>query len=375
MNDHCLSNAKRLGFGLMRLPKVKDTETIDIEETKKMVDAFLEAGMNYFDTAYIYEGSEEAIGKALVQRYPRESYYLTSKLNVSAKSIKNEADAKNEINISLERTGSKYFDYYLLHALSRSNIDKFDAYHCWDYVKELKEKGLIKHYGFSYHDGPEFLDEILTKHPDVEFVQLQINYADYYSLTVQSKENYEVCVKHNKPVIVMEPIKGGTLANPPQRVVDVFEKANNGLSIASWAVRFVASLDQVAVVLSGMSNMSQMEDNLSYMKDFKKLSKEEEKVIKQAMDALNSVHQVACTACHYCTSGCPMQIDIPSIFSAMNKKYIFDRDKEAKKAYENATSNHSLASKCIKCGACEAQCPQHLPIRKYLEDAVKMFEE
>lgn len=368
-------NMPKLGFGLMRLPRIEGTTTIDIEQTKKMVDHFLEAGMKYFDTAYVYEGSEAAIKEALVDRYPRDSYYLTSKINSHTSLAKSEEDVKNQIYVSLERTGAKYFDYYLLHALSKENVKKVDEYHMWDYVKELKEKGLIKHYGFSYHDGPELLDELLTKHPDVEFVQLQINYADWDSLTVTSRENYEVCVKHNKPVIVMEPIKGGTLANPPSRVTEIFEKYNNGLSIASWAVRFAASLDNVKVVLSGMSTEDQMLDNLSYMKDFKKLDEEENKVIEEAMKALASVHQIPCTACKYCTPGCPMKIEIPSIFSAMNRYLVFDQLDTAKKSYENAIKDHGKASDCIKCGACEMQCPQHLTIRDFLVECKDALEE
>ena len=301
MKDFFGLNIPKLGFGLMRLPRLQDGKTIDVAQSEIMTDKFLEAGLKYFDTAYVYEGSEVATKKFLVDRHPRESFYLTSKINAGNWAAKNAEEAKAQLATSLERTGAGYFDFYLLHALSKDNIDNYEKYGIWDFVKEAKEKGLIRHYGFSFHDTPEVLDEILTKHPDVEFVQLQINYADWNNPSVQSRANYEVCVKHNKPVIVMEPIKGGTLANPPEEVSNVLKECNPDMSVASWAVRFAASLDQVMVVLSGMSNVEQMEDNLSYMKDFKPLDEKEQAAVKKAMDVLNSIEQIPCTGCKYCT--------------------------------------------------------------------------
>ena len=292
MKDFFGLNIPKLGFGLMRLPRLQDGKTIDVAQSEIMTDKFLEAGLKYFDTAYVYEGSEVATKKFLVDRHPRESFYLTSKINAGNWAAKNAEEAKAQLATSLERTGAGYFDFYLLHALSKDNIDNYEKYGIWDFVKEAKEKGLIRHYGFSFHDTPEVLDEILTKHPDVEFVQLQINYADWNNPSVQSRANYEVCVKHNKPVIVMEPIKGGTLANPPEEVSNVLKECNPDMSVASWAVRFAASLDQVMVVLSGMSNVEQMEDNLSYMKDFKPLDEKEQAAVKKAMDVLNSMYRM-----------------------------------------------------------------------------------
>ncbi|MBQ1508665.1 MAG: aldo/keto reductase, partial [Erysipelotrichaceae bacterium] len=248
----------KLGFGLMRLPRNEDG-TIDIPQTSAMVDKFLAAGLKYFDTAYVYEGSEEAARKALVERHPRDSYYLTSKINAGSWAAKSEEECKKQLEISLERTGAGYFDFYLLHALNAESYKNYCKYGIWEYVKEAKEKGLVRHMGFSFHDSPEVLDMILTEHPEADFVQLQINYADWDDPIVQSRKCYEVCVKHGKPVIVMEPVKGGTLATPPTPVKDILTSANPDVSVASWAIRYVASLENVMVVLSGMSTLGQME--------------------------------------------------------------------------------------------------------------------
>ncbi len=370
-----LKEMPKLGFGLMRLPKVSvDSNVIDVEQTKVMVDKFLEAGMKYFDTAYVYEGSEEATRKALVERYPRESFYLTSKLNAGAWCVKNAEEAKAEFKTSLERTGAGYFDFYLLHALGKDNVGFYEQYGIWDYVKQLKSEGLIRHYGFSFHDQPELLDLILTDHPEVEFVQLQLNYADWDSPSVASRANYEVCVKHNKPVVVMEPIKGGTLANPPKPVEAVLKQANAEVSCSSWAVRFAASLPQVMVVLSGMSNIEQMVDNLSYMKQFKPLNEEEQKVIKDAQTALAAIPSIPCTGCRYCTKGCPMQINIPQIFSSMNKFKIYGDLNSAKDSYQTWIERGGKASECIGCGQCEDACPQHLTIRDLLKECAEKLE-
>ena len=363
-------NMPKLGFGLMRLPKEADGIHIDIEQTKQMVDEFLEAGMRYFDTAYVYDGglSEEAAKAALVERYPRESFFLATKLNAKAQGCVNEGTAKKQLEISLERTGAGYFDFYLLHALSEQNRHLYDRYHLWDFVKEMKEKGLIRHYGFSFHDSPELLDELLTLHPDVEFVQLQINYADWNSLTVQSRACYEVARKHGKPIVVMEPVKGGTLAAPPKDVKDLLQKAAPDASPASWAVRFVASKEGILTVLSGMSNLEQMRDNLSYMRDFRPLSAEEEKVMESAQKILAETRQIPCTGCHYCTPGCPMSIPIPEIFGCMNKNLVFGALETAKKDYAWNTKGKSGADACIACGQCESVCPQHIEIISWLED-------
>jgi len=363
----------KFGFGLMRLPRLEDG-SIDIPQCEQMTDLFLEAGLKYFDTAYVYEGSEEAAKKFLVDRHPRDSFFLTSKLNAGNWAAKSAEEAKRQLEISLERTGAGYFDFYLLHAMGTGNMDNYEKYGIWDFVKEAKEKGLIRHYGFSFHDKPEVLDEILTKHPDAEFVQLQINYADWDAPTVQSGACYEVARKHGKPVVVMEPIKGGTLANPPEAVKDVFKEADPDMSVASWAIRFAASLDGVMTVLSGMSTLDQMKDNLSYMTDFQPLSEEEQAVIKKAQDTLKGIPHIPCTACHYCTGGCPMQIQIPDIFSAYNSLLIYGDEKRAKRSYEMAVNEHGKASECIHCLQCEDACPQHIEITSWLEKAAAELE-
>ena len=369
-------NIPKLGFGLMRLPKLEDGKSIDIEQTKQMVDMFLGAGLKYFDTAYVYEGglSEAAAKVALVERYPRDSFYLATKLNTHAQGTVDAETAKAQLATSLERTGAGYFDFYLLHALGKGNIDSYDAYGLWDFVKEAKEQGLIKHYGFSFHDTPEFLDELLTKHPDVEFVQLQINYADMEAANVQSRGCYEVARKHGKPIVVMEPVKGGTLALPPDRVTDVFKAADPDASPASWAIRYVASMEGIMVVLSGMSNVAQMADNTSFMKDFKPLSAEEQEVVRKAQEALASVEQIPCTSCRYCTPGCPMQINIPGIFSAMNTYLMYDNLEGAKRSYGWNTSNGGKGSDCIGCGQCEGECPQHISIIDWLARSAATLE-
>ncbi len=365
-----MGETKKLGFGLMRLPKNNDV--IDVEHVSRMVDAFLENGFTYFDTAFVYEGSEDAIRKALVERHPRESYTLATKLNAFM-FAENEEMAKNQFKTSLERTGAGYFDYYLLHALMGHNYQKYSEYHLWEYVKDLKKQGLIKHYGFSFHAGPELLDELLTKHPDVEFVQLQINYADWENAEIASRANYEVARKHGKPIVVMEPVKGGTLADPPSEVKRIFDEVNPGASYASWAIRYVASMEGILSVLSGMSNIEQMQDNLSYMKDFKPLNEAEKEAIRKAQDILGASEEIPCTACHYCTEGCPQQIAIPDIFKAMNRQIARGELQKATKDYQSVTES-AKASDCIQCGQCESACPQHLPIIEHLQKCAKAFE-
>ena len=363
MND-LVKDCMKLGFGLMRLPRAASGE-IDVQRTSDMVDDFFKAGGRYFDTAFVYGGSEQATKKALVERYPRDSYYLASKLNAGAFAAKNEEEAKKEFEISLERLGTDYLDFYLLHALDRNNKSKYEEYGLWDYVKNLKAEGKIRHYGFSFHDKPEVLDEILTEHPDAEFVQLQINYADWDDPSINSGGCYAVAEKHNIPVIVMEPVKGGTLANPPEVVRDA--------SPASWAIRFAASLPNVMIVLSGMSTEDQMKDNLSYMKEFVPFTEKEDNVIIRARAALKSIDSIPCTACNYCTPGCPMQIRIPVIFECMNRYKLYQDLAAAKDDYSWKPGN-AKASACIQCGQCEGACPQHLPIMNLLEEIAATLE-
>lgn len=374
MNEFFGTTMPKLGFGLMRLPRLADGTTIDVEQCEAMTDAFLDAGMRYFDTAYVYEGSEEAAKRFLVSRHPRESFLLADKINASPWTAKSAEEAKRELATSLERTGAGYFDFYLLHALSSRNVDYYEDYGIWDFVAKAKEQGLVRHVGFSFHDRPDVLDKILTSHPEAEFVQLQLNYGDWESPSVCSRENYEVAVAHGKPVIVMEPVKGGLLANPPQQVQDILRAANPSASIASWAVRFVASLENVMVVLSGMSNVAQMADNLSYMREFKPLGVAEQDAVKRASKVLSAIDQIPCTGCHYCTGGCPQEIDIPSVFSAYNRYLVYGDLAGAKRNYESAVDKRGKASDCVRCLQCEGACPQGIPITSWLEKAAAVLE-
>lgn len=370
MGDAARNEGKKLGFGLMRLPK--KGLGIDIEQTSQMVDMFLEAGFTYFDTAFVYPGSEEATRKALVERYPRDAYTLATKLNAGM--ALNEKNAKEEFGKSLERTGAGYFDYYLLHAIMRNNYEKYEKYGIWDFVHEKMAEGKIRHYGFSFHADPELLDQILTEHPDVDFVQLQINYMDWENPKVTSRANYEVARKHGKKIVIMEPVKGGKLAKPPKTIQKLMKAYNPDASFASWAIRFAASLDGVLAVLSGMSDVEQMRDNLAVMKNFKPLNAEEQKIIQKAQKALGHSAAIPCTSCHYCTGGCPKQIPIPEIFTAFNKELANGQHEEAKAAYAEVTPLGHRASDCIVCRQCERQCPQHIDITEQLKKAAATLE-
>lgn len=373
---------KKLGFGTMRLPYFGNNDKdIDLEQYKKMIDIFMERGFTYFDTAYMYCSgeSERALKKALVERYPRESYTVTTKLTFLTKDLE---DADRIFNDQLEKTGLTYFDYYWLHNVNKNSLERiFDKCDCWSWLINKKEEGLVKHIGFSFHDNAELLDELLTKHPEIEFVQLQLNYLDWESDNVQSHKCYDVCVKHNKKVIVMEPVKGGDLANVDDKVTELFKAYDNQASVASWAVRFAASLDNVYMVLSGMSNIKQVEDNTSYMADFKPLTQEEIDMCFKAAEIINESKPIKCTGCSYCTEGCPMSIKIPSWFNFYNKLVNY-KEKEIRKNFKNRflSMNKDLGtlSECLQCGQCESVCPQHLPIienlKKVDEEINKVFE-
>lgn len=362
---------KKLGFGLMRLPRTKNDdgeEVIDVEQTKVMVDKFLEAGFTYFDTAWVYSGSEEAMRKALVERHPRESYTIATKLAAWV-DCKTREDAIKQFETSLERSGAGYFDFYLLHNLGQERTKVFEDFDLWNWALEKKKEGLIKHLGFSFHSDAEELDEILTKHPEAEFVQLQINYVDWEDHSIQSRAVYEVARKHNKPVVIMEPVKGGNLANPPETVKKVFTEAEPDASFASWAIRFAASLPGVITVLSGMSTIQQVEDNLSYMKDFTGFTEEEMNVVERAREEFAKVPVIPCTTCDYCAKVCPMNIGISGSFTALNTLTLYNNLEGAKSRIRFSVLNKEkkLAEECIECGACEEVCPQHIAIRQELK--------
>ncbi len=372
MSELLGKEVRKLGFGLMRLPK--EGNVFDLEQIKKMVDRFLEEGFTYFDTAWVYSGSEDTIRQALVERYPRESFQLATKL-ASWAGDKTLDSSKAQFAESLRRTGAGYFDFYLLHNLGGKRTELFDNLGIWDYVADLKAQGLIKHYGFSFHAQADALDKILDAHPEAEFVQLQINYADWEDTTVQSRACYEVARKHNKPVIIMEPVKGGLLAAPPPEVVEIFRKAEPESTPASWALRFAASLPGVMMVLSGMSSIEQMEDNLATMKNFHGFDDAQKAVILQAQETLASLPIIPCTSCRYCAKVCPKDIGIAGTFEALNMFNLYKNSKNAlqKLSWTVDAQGHKRADECIQCGKCEQVCPQHLPIRKHLQEAAKAF--
>ena len=373
-------NAKKLGFGLMRLPLTdpNDGASVDVELLKTMVDAFLEKGFTYFDTAWMYCGfqSECAIREALVKRHPRDSYTLADKLHAGF--LKTKEDRERIFQEQLRKTGVDYFDYYLLHDVGTDHYKTYQELDCFRWLEEKKAQGLARHIGFSYHDNAELLDRVLTEHPEVEFVQLQLNYLDWDSEGVQSRKCYETAVKHGKPVIVMEPVKGGTLARVPESVEKMFREARPEMSIPSWAIRFAASLEHVMVVLSGISNMEQLLDNTDYMADFQPLSAQEQALVKKAVDAINSTIAIPCTGCSYCTEGCPQRIAIPKYFSLYNADLQEIKEKSWRpqgEYYTRLTMNFGKASDCLECGQCEQVCPQHLPIIRHLKDVAARFEK
>lgn len=343
---------KNFGFGCMRLPMVGDK--VDIPQTTKMVDTFLERGFNYFDTAhgYINGQSETALKECLTSRYPRESYVLTNKL--SGNFFDKGEQIRPLFQAQLDACGVEYFDFYLMHAMNKNGHKAYQEMGAYDIAQELKAEGKIRHMGISFHDTAEVLDQILTDRPDIEIVQIQYNYVDYADPIIQSRACYEVCRKHNKPVIVMEPVKGGSLVNLPPKALDLMKD-----SPASYAIRFAADPEGMVMVLSGMSTQEQMEDNLRYMADFRHLTEEELDIIDRVRTIYQGQHRIPCTACRYCVDGCPAGIPIPELFAALNE---YRREKRSD------TDGFAQAADCLECGQCEEICPQHLHIRELLKE-------
>ena len=372
-----MQQMKKLGFGMMRLPLLneEDKKSIDKKTVCQMVDTFMERGFTYFDTAYMYHEyeSERAVKDVLVTRKDRNSYTLASKLPVMQ--LKEKEDMERIFNEQREKCGVEYFDYYLLHALDAEHYKTVKRLDCFGFAMQKKAEGKVKHVGFSFHDSAEVLDQILTEHPEAEFVQLQLNYLDWEDAKVQSRKCYETAVKHGKKVVVMEPVKGGTLAKLPKKAEDVLKALHPDWSAASWAIRFVASLENVMVVLSGMSTPEQMDDNTAYMKEFEPLTEKEKQVLLgEVVDSIHEAAKIPCTACRYCVEGCPMNIAIPEYFALYNDEITDKGNPEHAKRYAELTKEHGKASDCVECGQCEGACPQHLPAITWLKKVAEVFE-
>lgn len=366
---------KKLGFGCMRLPVIDgDQNKIDIEEFKKMVDLFQSRGFTYYDTAYVYHGgkSEEAVREALVKRYPRDAFTITTKMPMMK--VETREDLARIFDEQLERLGVEYIDYYWLHALNATRYELVQKLKAFEFICQKKAEGKIKHVGFSFHDGPAVLEKILCEHPEVEYVQLQINYIDWYSPTVCGKQCYEIATRHNKPVIVMEPVKGGALAKAPQSVETMFKNHNPDASVASWAVRYAASLENVLTVLSGMSDMAQVDDNTAYMCNFKPLDDKERALVELAASVIKDETVIPCTACRYCVDGCPKKIAIPDYFTLYNENKRANGLSTAPYYYNVYGERGGKPSQCVQCGLCEKVCPQRLEIRSHLKEVAKTFE-
>ena len=360
----------KLGFGLMRLPR--RGMFIDTAQVAEMVDMFMDAGFTYFDTARVYPGSESAARKALVKRYPRDAFTIATKVNTMV--APTAKMARKQFETSLRKLDVDYVDYYLLHSLMDKTHASYERLGLWDYVSDLKRAGRARHIGFSFHGGPELLDQLLTQHPDIDIVQLQINYADWENPRITSRANYEVARAHGKPIVIMEPVKGGALAKPAPEVRKLMDDAAPDASYASWAIRFAAGLDGVLAVLSGMSNVEQMSDNLSYMRDFQPLNETEMDVIRRAREILGASKDIPCTACHYCLEGCPRHIAISDVFAAMNKQLVEGKLDEARADYRAAVKKGNFASACVACGHCETVCPQHIDIISQLRECAQTLE-
>ena len=378
---------RRLALGCMRLPLCTDRDSdIDMDTCKEMVDRFMEAGFNYFDTARVYHGgcSEKMIKECIADRYPRESFVLTNKL--SGGCFKNEEDIRPLFEDQLRVCGVPYFDFYLMHALDKGNYEQYQRTHAFEIAQELKAEGKIRHVGFSFHDEAPVLEQILNDHPEIEVVQIQFNYYDIDSPSVQSADLYELCEKYDKPVLVMEPVRGGGLAKLPKVAQEVLDELydreceeegcspDDRPSAASYALRFAASFPQVCMVLSGMGSMEMIEDNIDTFTDFRPIDEDELEALYKVKELLKTPGLIPCTACHYCTDGCPEHIKIPDLFQNYNNNILFP-SWNSTMYYEINTRGAGKASDCIKCGKCEKACPQHLKIRGLLEKVASEFEK
>lgn len=370
---------KRFGFGGLRLPVFDPTnqKDIDHETLIKMIDIFMENGFSYFDTSYIYHGglSEEAFGKALVDRYPRDSFLLSTKMPI--KFMKNKEDMKTIFEEQLKKCHVDYFDFYLIHSIGKETYENCKEWDTFEFLKQKRAAGKFREFGVSLHDSPEFLDLILTEHPEIDFVVEQLNYIDWVNPAIRSKEIYEVAVKHNKPIVVMEACKGGTLAEIPDEAKKLMTDYNPNASIASWAYRFVGSLPGVRVVLAGMPKMEFLLDNIKTFENFKPLNDDEYKIIDQAVEIINSNSAIPCTVCRYCESECPNNIAIADYFALYNDLKRLEKSSSENEVMTQAfyygnflEQGRGAASECINCKKCEKVCPQHLSITDYLRDNI-----
>ena len=369
-----LTKMPKLGFGMMRLPEADGH--IDAGKVCDMVDAYLAAGMNYFDTAYVYHGghSEEMVKTALAQRHPRESFMVATKL--PAWCMKAEADRDRIFEEQLARCGLDYFDFYLLHSVEDGgNGETYEKLNCYEWGLQKKAEGKIRHFGFSFHGSPEYLERVLDAHPEMEFVQIQLNYADWENPVVRSGRLYEILRDRGIPMIIMEPVKGGTLASLTPELEAKFRAARPDASVASWALRFVGSLPGVMTILSGMSSPEQMADNIGTFARFEPLTDAEQALVKEVRDIMLNVPQIGCTACRYCTDGCPMGISIPDVFRAVNTMRLYHEEFRPKSFYNGLVSHSGRAGDCVGCGQCESVCPQHLPIIDLLREASALLDK
>ena len=369
---------KKLGFGLMRLPLMDadDPKKIDREAVCRMVDLFMEQGFGYFDTAYPYhEGlSETVFQEAVAKRYPRNAYTITDKLPLYL--LRKEEEMEQIFQQQLNRLGLDFIDYYWLHNVGTASYAVAQRLGAFEFVRKKKEQGKVGHIGFSFQDRADLLDRVLMEHPEMEFVQLQLNYLDWEDTNVQARLCYEAAIRHGKQVMVMEPVKGGTLASLPPQAKELLEQYRPGLSPAGWALLFAASRKEVAMVLSGMSDRQQMEENLLVMENQPPLTAREEQTLLQVAEILREKIAIPCTACRYCVAGCPKHIAIPDYFSLYNSLRRFGPEQwgNVSAYYNNLTQTHGGASDCVGCGACEAHCPQHLPIREHLHQVAVALE-
>ena len=371
---------KKLGFGMMRLPLPDPSVQgqVDLDQVCPMVDAFLERGFTYFDTGYMYHdyNSERVVRQAVVERHPREAFTLATKLPLALMKDSAPADQERIFNEQLEKCGVTYFDYYLLHNLNPENYGRAQALDSFAFVREKKAAGLVRHIGFSFHATADLLDEILTAHPEVDFVQLQINYLDWESESVQSRRCYETAARHGKGVVVMEPVKGGTLAHMPPAAERLLKAAHPDWSLPAWAIRYAAGLPDVMVVLSGMSDLDQVRDNTGTMADFQPLSQADQQTLAQAADIIHRAQAIPCTACRYCAEGCPQHIAIPEYFALYNAVHQMGGHgvPEQKLRYAAYRKDYGAASDCVDCGQCESACPQHIPVPQWLKKVAQTFE-